>query len=84
MSAEYDMILRFLRNNLDDSGFEEFSNALDEAIAAAVLRERERCLSHAQSIVDFYGDADTGMHPLQVRERDCAAQIAAAIKEHLK
>ena len=38
----YDMIDRYLRNNLHDDDYAEYSAALDAAIEFAVVEERER------------------------------------------
>ena len=42
----YDMIDRYLRNNLHDDDYAEYSAALDAVIAA----ERERCITAVEAV----------------------------------
>lgn len=51
----YETIDYFLRNNLGDEDYGNYSEALDAAIFEAVTRERERCVQLATDAIAFNG-----------------------------
>lgn len=51
----YETIDHYLRNNLGDEDYANYSETLDDAIANAVLTERDRCIQVATDAIAFNG-----------------------------